>query len=149
MLAIPLPHLGFDPARFSDALKHPEPGCQVARVIEQHRSGYLLSHAQGTARAHAHPKLRQLPAADRPSVGDFVWWRPTEELVAALLPRYSALQRAAAGERYAGQTLAANIDKVLILCGLDRDYSPRRIERYLTLVHGCGIAAAVVLTKAD
>ena len=31
------------------------------------------------------------------------------------------------------QIVASNIDTVFIVCGLDSDYSPRRVERYLIL----------------
>jgi guanylate kinase len=45
--------------------------------------------------------------------------------------------------------MAANLDLVFIICGMDRDFNPRRIERYLTLVYNCGIEPAVILTKSD
>jgi len=45
--------------------------------------------------------------------------------------------------------IAANIDLVLIVCGLDHDFNPRRIERYLTLARESGADAAVALNKAD
>ena len=36
-----------------------------------------------------------------------------------------------------------------MVCGLDDDFNPRRIERYLLLVRGGGIEPVVVLTKDD
>ena len=45
--------------------------------------------------------------------------------------------------------IAANIDTVFVVCGLDADFNPRRIERYLMLVGGSGVQPVVVLTKAD
>ena len=47
------------------------------------------------------------------------------------------------------QVVAANIDLALIVCGLDRDFNVRRIERYLTLAHASGVEAAIVLNKSD
>jgi ribosome biogenesis GTPase len=38
---------------------------------------------------------------------------------------------------------------VFIVCGLDADFNPRRIERYLMLVGGGGAQPVVILTKAD
>ena len=67
----------------------------------------------------------------------------------AVLPRRSLLKRAAAGDRHVAQVLAANVDTALVVCGLDLDFNPRRIERYLTLIEGSGVAAVVALTKAD
>jgi ribosome biogenesis GTPase / thiamine phosphate phosphatase len=126
-----------------------QPGWVIARLIEHHRTGYLLAHAEGFTRAESHPKLKQLPPEERPAVGDFLHYQLGEQHFTNLLPRYAALKRAAAGERYTEQILAANIDKALIVCGLDRDFSARRIERYLSLVRGCGVDAAVILSKAD
>ncbi|MCC7248030.1 MAG: ribosome small subunit-dependent GTPase A, partial [Lysobacter sp.] len=73
--------------------------------------------------------------------------------IVALLPRRSAIKRAAAGEHYHQQIIAANVDTVFVVCGLDADFNPRRIERYLLLIRGAAgddaPEAVVVLTKAD
>ncbi len=45
--------------------------------------------------------------------------------------------------------IAANVDTAFVVCGLDADFNPRRIERYLLLVGGGGVQPVVVLTKAD
>lgn len=58
--------------------------------------------------------------------------------IVALLPRRTSIKRGAAGEHYHQQVIAANIDTVFIVCGLDADFNPRRIERYLLLVGGGG-----------
>jgi hypothetical protein len=50
---------------------------------------------------------------------------------------------------YHQQVIAANIDTVFVASGLDEDFNPRRIERYLLLVGSGGAAPVVVLTKAD
>ena len=47
------------------------------------------------------------------------------------------------------QVLAANVDAALIVCGLDRDFNLRRIERYAALAYGGGVTPTVVLNKAD
>ena len=48
-----------------------------------------------------------------------------------------------------GLTAGPNIDYVLVLTGLDGDFNPSRIERYLTLVEGSGARPVVLLGKAD
>ncbi len=131
-----------------DTLEAPT-GCVPMRVIEQHRSSFVLSDGHEHTQANAHPKLKHKTAVLRPGVGDFVWLDTKLKLFSSVLPRKNALVRAAAGERHAEQLLAANIDRAIIVCGLDRDYSERRIERYLALVQGSGLAAAVILSKAD
>lgn len=75
--------------------------------------------------------------------------------VRAVLPRRNRLARGATDRRRTGdllaaeQVLAANLDRVIIVCGLDRDYNPRRIERYVTLAWSGGVEPALVLNKAD
>jgi ribosome biogenesis GTPase len=137
------------------------PGAHPARVVEQHRSGYLVAEAPGEA-----VSVESLPEWQRPSgyrkgqatpderaaVGDWVLveaGKGVPSKIVALLPRYSAIKRGAAGEHYKQQLIAANIDTVFVVCGLDADFNPRRIERYLLLVQGSGAGAVVVLTKAD
>jgi ribosome biogenesis GTPase len=137
------------------------PGARPARVVEQHRSGYLVAEAPGQAvsveslpewqRAAGYRKGQASPE-ERAAVGDWVLVEaPLVEgaKIVALLPRHSAIKRGAAGEHYKQQLIAANIDTVFVVCGLDADFNPRRIERYLLLVQGSGAGAVVVLTKAD
>jgi ribosome biogenesis GTPase len=132
------------------------PGARPARVVEQHRSGDLVAQAPGEAvaveslpewqRAAGYRKGQASPE-ERAAVGDWVLVEGAK--IVALLPRHSAIQRGAAGEHYKQQLIAANIDTVFVVCGLDADFNPRRIERYLLLVQGSGAGAVVVLTKAD
>lgn len=144
-----LGRVGFDPDRFD--LREPPEQARLVRLIAQHRDGYEAHDGSAVLRAKPLPRLKSLPAAQRPAVGDFGWiQRHADELhLVELLPRHSVLQRGAAGERYAVQTLAANVDRVLLLCGLDGDFNPRRIERYLSLIAGRGLAISVLLTKGD
>lgn len=93
---------------------------------------------------------------DFPAVGDWVAVQPAQSdgpgspaVIHAILPRASVIVRKAAGTGAGEQLVAANVDTLLICCGLDGDFNPRRIERYLTLGYGSGAAPAVVLTKAD
>jgi ribosome biogenesis GTPase len=136
------------------ALIDAHPDARPVRVIEQHRTGYVVAEAAGQALAVESPPewmRRRFPAQDRAAVGDWVLIReatPRPQIV-ALLPRRSTIKRAAAGEHYQQQMIAANIDTVFVVCGLDADFNPRRIERYLLLVRGGGVEPVVVLTKAD
>ena len=71
-----------------------------------------------------------------PAVGDWVAFRPpTGEgrgLIHAVLPRRSKFSRKVAGHRTEEQVVAANVDTLFLVSGLDGDFNPRRIERYLT-----------------
>lgn len=137
------------PAAWTELLaKHPN--ARVARVVEQHRAGYRVSEDGVEAyKVESPPEwTRPRVSADiRAGVGD--WVLLDQLLIVGLLPRYSAMKRAAAGEHYKQQLIAANIDTAFVVCGLDDDFNPRRIERYLMLVRAGGVAPVVVLTKAD
>lgn len=139
--------------------QHPE--ARPARVVEQHRSGYRVAEAIDEAmpaeslpewqRAGSYRRGEVSPEA-RPAVGDWVLVEgsaPKSLRIVALLPRFSAIKRGAAGEHYRQQVIAANIDTAFVVCGLDADFNPRRIERYLLLVAGSGVQPVVVLTKSD
>ena len=132
------------------------PGARPARVSEQHRTGYVLADAPDTGfRAESPPEWQRrpvftadgVPLHERAAVGD--WVLHDGRRILALLPRRQAIKRAAAGEHYQQQVIAANVDTAFVVCGLDADFNPRRIERYLLLVGGGGVQPVVVLTKAD
>jgi ribosome biogenesis GTPase len=90
---------------------------------------------------------------ERPAVGDWVALRsregPGRTLVHAVLPRRTAFVRRAAGDQTVQQVLAANVDTVFLVMGLDRDYNPRRIERALVLAWESGAEPVIVLNKTD
>ncbi len=65
------------------------------------------------------------------------------------MPRRTHFSRKAAGELTEQQVVAANIDVVFLVMGLDRDYNPRRLERYLLLARESGATPHVLLSKAD
>jgi ribosome biogenesis GTPase len=54
-----------------------------------------------------------------------------------------------AGERTEEQVVAANVDTIFLVSGLDREFNLRRIERYLTLAWGSGATPVVILNKSD
>jgi len=139
------------------ALLDAHPAAVPARVVEQHRSGYVVATGPGDGVAVESLPEWQRPSGyrkgtvspeERPAVGDWVLVEGGKRIV-ALLPRRGAIKRGAAGEHYRQQLIAANVDVVLVVCGLDGDFNPRRIERYLLLVQGSGATPVLVLTKAD
>lgn len=130
----------------------PADPARLARVIVQHRNGYLLHDGEREFAAQPAPRFlrRDVDPVDRPAVGDFVLLDgATHPLIEQVLPRRSLLLRGAAGERYRRQVIATNVDHVFVLMGLDGDFNPRRIERYLMLIAGSGAQGVVVLTKRD
>ncbi len=90
---------------------------------------------------------------DFPTVGDWVALAPGSAsdpaVIHAVLPRASAFRRQAAGGRSVEQVVAANVDVVFLVAGLDGDFNLRRIERYVTAVWDSGATPVVVLNKSD
>ena len=88
-----------------------------------------------------------------PAVGDWVALRPPagdgRAVIHAVLPRRSKFSRKTAGHRTEEQVVAANVDTIFLVSGLDGDYNPRRIERYLTAAWDSGAQPVVVLNKLD
>ncbi|MEZ4381636.1 MAG: ribosome small subunit-dependent GTPase A [Nannocystaceae bacterium] len=86
-----------------------------------------------------------------PVVGDWVTLRDAphgEVVVVDVLDRRTRIARAAAGARARVQVIAANVDRVFVVMGLDGDFNPRRLERYLTICGDAGTDALILLTKA-
>jgi ribosome biogenesis GTPase / thiamine phosphate phosphatase len=81
-----------------------------------------------------------------PVVGD--WVAERAGTLVAVLPRASLLERKDV-RREAPQPLAANVDVVLVTCGVDRPVKDGRIQRTATLAWEAGAVPAVVLTKVD
>jgi ribosome biogenesis GTPase len=125
-----------------------------ARVTGVRKNRFLVSRGEKEWLTTVSGKFRLRAAGLYPVTGD--WVLLNETIISDVLPRKNALSRGAAGTHgnYSGtataeQVIAANLDTVFIVCGLDRDFNLRRIERYWTLVYNCGLNPAVILTKAD
>jgi ribosome biogenesis GTPase len=146
-----LESLGWD-ASYAEAFQpHEQDGLAPARVAVEHRSEYVVYSALGELRAEAAGRLRF--DGEHPAVGDWVAIspRPGEEraTIQAVLPRRTAFVRKAPWLETKAQVVAANVDVVFVVCGLDGNYNIRRIERYITLAWESGAEPVVLLTKAD
>jgi ribosome biogenesis GTPase len=141
---------------FARQLKeHTYPDAVPARVIVQQKTYFIVMTAVGEFTAKVTGRLRFLSGhqADLPVVGDWVVLRPTggerTGSILAVLQRKTAFSRRAPGREEAEQVVAANIDIVFLVTGLDGNYNLRRIERYLSLAHRSGAQPILVLNKAD
>jgi len=133
---------------------HAAAGHTPARVIAQHRDGYLVVTNEGELRANLSGRLHhEAQEADPPSVGDWVALalNPADgaAVIEAVLPRRTVLPRRAADSLGKLQVIAANIDVVFVVSSMNADLNPRRIERYLAAAWQSGARPVVVLTKSD
>jgi len=130
-------------------------GTSPARVTAVHREMYVIATTEGEGTAELAGRFRHQARgpADLPAVGDWVAVRMPDgdgrAVVQAVLPRRSRIARKVAGANTTEQVVAANVDVVAIVAGLDHDYNPRRLERTLVLVWDGGAQPLVVLNKAD
>lgn len=154
-MAVDLATLGWD-ARLDAAFAlQAADGLVAGRVVLEHTHIYRLVTSEGEVLARVSGRLRH-EAANRaafPTVGDWVALAPAahagDARIMAVLPRRSRFSRRAAGDPTEEQVVAANIDTVFLVAGLDGDFNPRRIERYLLVAGESGAAPVVVLNKAD
>jgi len=130
-------------------------GCVPGRVTLEHQHIYTIHTGHSDLLATVAGSLRHRITARReyPAVGDWVALRALEAgrrgVIQEVLPRRSKFSRKVAGDETDEQIVAANIDTVFLMMGLDRDFSLRRIERYLATAHEGGANPVVVLNKTD
>ena len=149
-----LDSLGWTPALEEQFALHAADGLEPARVAVEHRGAYLVYSARGEAQAELAGRLRHAAAerGELPAVGDWVVVTPSApSLIHAVLPRKTKFSRLAASDHGGTieQVVAANVDVVFLVAGLDGDLNLRRLERYLALGWESGAEPVVVLTKAD
>lgn len=133
-----------------------QPGRYPGRVLRVDRGSSLVATQAGTTRA-AMVRGEPPPGAETggPTTGDWVVVRPDPdhgELIEAVLPRRTAISRldpSASEARPAVQVLAANVDRVFVVHGLDRPPHPGRLERSLVVAWESGATPTLVLTKTD
>ncbi|MEO6349532.1 MAG: ribosome small subunit-dependent GTPase A [Candidatus Limnocylindrales bacterium] len=128
---------------------------QPARVLTEHRGGYVLATNSGEMDGAVSGRFRHEAqmSEDFPAVGDWVAVNLAEggqsAVIQAVLPRQTRFARPARGDMAGAQVVAANVDVVLVVAGLDHDFNLRRLERYVTLAFASGAVPVIVLNKAD
>lgn len=137
---------------------HAAAGLVPARVVcELRRKFYAVQLADREALAECSPGFfHDARQVDQwPAVGDWVAIseRPGEQDrrvdIHAVLPRRTKFSRRAAGDEEIEQIVAANVDTVFLVSGLDRNHNPARIQRFLVAARESGAAPVVILNKAD
>jgi ribosome biogenesis GTPase / thiamine phosphate phosphatase len=130
-----------------------ERGFIPARVVAEHRGGYYVRSELGDRLAQARGRLRDDELwGGMPAVGDWVVVcdAPGDGFaIEALLPRRTKVSRKTPWLKAEEHILVANVDTVVLVTGLDQDFNPRRLERYLTAAWDSGADPVIVLTKLD
>jgi ribosome biogenesis GTPase / thiamine phosphate phosphatase len=118
------------------------------RVAAAGRERFLVWTEAGEVEAEVSGALRFGPAL-WPAVGDWVMLRDDAPMIVEVLERRTKLSRKQPGREMREQVLAANVDVLFIVSGLDRDYNPRRIERYLVMARESLARPVILLNKSD
>lgn len=149
-----LERLGWHPF-FSDAFEalDDDEVCP-ARVSVEHNHLYRVLTESSELLASASGRLKHAASSQAalPGVGDWVALKLNPEgpaTIRSVLPRRTCFSRKAAGSTTTEQVVASNIDTVFLVSGLDRDFNPKRVERYLVAATCSGATPVVVLNKAD
>ncbi|MFA0086716.1 ribosome small subunit-dependent GTPase A [Vibrio sp. 10N.261.51.F12] len=125
------------------------------RVVERHINTYKVQTKRGVRVARLKGcYLYSIKSKDElPCVGD--WVEVIDDghiiLIERVLSRKSVVSRHASGGATEQQVIAANVDYVIIVLGVDggRHYSDRLLERLLTIAWSSGATPLVLLNKSD
>jgi ribosome biogenesis GTPase / thiamine phosphate phosphatase len=129
-----------------------------ARIAAEHRGEYDVWSTRGEERAKlSAPLFRKLSKGrgeSLPGTGDWVALNPDLDvdglaIVEQIFERRTVFTRGAAGKETRVQVVAANVDRVCMVSGLDDNYNVRRVERYLARIWASGAQPVLILNKTD
>jgi ribosome biogenesis GTPase len=148
-VTVDLTELGWDQRWAEVFAPHAAEGLVPARVAIEFNHIYRLFTPAGEINAQQTGRILHRAGGrhELAAVGD--WVAVKNDTIHAILPRRSKFSRKVAGELTEEQVVAANIDTVFLVMGLDQDYNLRRLERYLLTSYESGAAPVIVLNKAD
>ena len=130
--------IGWDDARSAELDALGDPTLRPARCARVDRGGLIALAPEGPVALR-----RSVPMA----AGD--WLALSGETVAHVFGRRGTIARRAPGRAAGQQVIAANVDVLVAVLGLDRPLRFGRLRRALALAAQGGTEAAVALTKAD
>ncbi len=124
-----------------------------ARITAVHKERYALVCEYGDLYGRLKASVYYTKGKESfPTVGDFVclhYVSGGDSRIVATLPRRTYFSRRDPMHGHKEQAVAANFDYVFIMQSLNRDFNPKRLERYLTLARQADAIPVIVLTKAD
>ncbi len=127
----------------------------VGRIGIENKTNFVLHAADGELEGIIQGKFRHVAKSpsDFPKVGDWVMYDklPNEDkaIITKVLPRYSIIARKAAGDSTDAQIIAANVDSLFIVFGLDKPFNAPLLERYLSMAYEGGVKPIIILNKTD
>ncbi len=143
--------LGWNQAFQQQLITSPQSNLIPARITREDRGAYTvhMGNRKMTAKLSGTFHNAIQTTLDLPTIGDWVLIESKDCLIQRVLERSSLFTRQSSGSTSDDQLLAANIDWLFIVAGLDQDYNPKRIQRYLTQAWNSGAQPVIVLNKCD
>src|SRR5215475_12956005 len=147
--------LGWDTGFRTAYARYARPDRRPARVARVDRGVCTAIGADGPHRVTIGGGLLAAAVQDAtrlPGTGDWVVvqaWPDGRATIEAVLPRRTAIVRAAAGKESLPQVLAANVDSVAVVAPLDPEPDPATVERLLAVAWESGAVPLVILSKVD
>ena len=130
-----------------------DPTLQPARVLSERRGQLWVRTEADEISAVVPGRILSADRNSQPVVGDWVLIHRSDEsdqaTVEQVLPRQTCISRKGAGRATHRQNIAANVDTVFIVMGMDGDFNLRRLERLLVVAWDSGARPVVVLNKQD
>lgn len=124
----------------------------IGRVVSVKGNIFEIITGKGMVKAELPGKiLFTYEKWEQPKVGDWIEYIDYENLalISDVLPRLNQFYRKTPGKTVEKQVIAANIDQAVVIQGLDNDFNPGRIERYLVQIAACKINPVIILNKSD
>jgi ribosome biogenesis GTPase len=151
-----LSNFGWNETFATAFLPHAAAGLEPARVVcELRRNFYAVQTESGEVLAECGGGFFHLARTPDqfPAVGDWVAVRrrigEARADLHAVLPRLTKFSRRAAGSEEIEQIVAANVNVVFLVSGLDQNFNPKRIQRFLVAANESGAAPVIILNKTD
>ncbi len=145
---------GWNEKRAEEFAPYEQEELNPGRVVRPGRGIYRIAVAGNTDyERDARLTGKAIGRGKAPAAGDWVAWREEggTAIISAVLPRRTVISRKAAGETSREQIMGVNVDVLFVVQALGggRGFTPRGLERYITMAWESGCLPVVILNKAD
>ncbi|MBN1897841.1 MAG: ribosome small subunit-dependent GTPase A [Spirochaetes bacterium] len=125
-----------------------------ARVTAQHKNYYHVIASECELVAEMAGRFEYLinSPEEIPVTGDWVLadiFKDGKAIIHDILPRKNLFSRKRSGKELQAQVIAANLDLIFIITGLDHNFSIPRVQRYLSVVDFASIKPVLIFNKTD
>ncbi|SHH86539.1 ribosome small subunit-dependent GTPase A [Sporanaerobacter acetigenes] len=128
----------------------------LGRVVAEYKGLYKIATEEDIILAQVSGKMvhNVVSKSSYPAVGDWVVVDRTSNSTGNgqihwIFPRKSVLSRKVAGKQLNEQIIVSNIDTIFICMSANKDFNPRKLERYISIGWNSGAMPVIIITKID